>query len=71
MPVIVAPLSSRPISAGSAPPPCAKQIRTSGRRASAPRAISVAAASAVSIGIPAPKPTPISITRCGRSWSDG
>ncbi len=42
---MIAPLSSRPIIAGSAPPPCARQIRTSGRRDSAPPAISAAAAS--------------------------
>ena len=60
---MIAPLSSRPIIAGSAPPPCARQIRTPGRRESAPPAISAAAASAVSMGIPAPKPSPSPVTR--------
>ena len=70
-PAMIAPLSSRPISAGRAPPPCAKQIRTAGRRDSAPLVISAAAATAVSMGIPAPKPSPSPVTRGDKSWSLG
>src|SRR5829696_8615891 len=70
-PAMSAPLSSRPIMAGSVPAPCARQRRTPGRRWSAPLVISSAAAMPVSTGIPAPNPIPALVIRGGRSWSLG